>query len=127
MKLKKLATIMLSCCLAAAAFGSITANAEYHYVDTANGYDGYWDFYWESRYIGISQARWSSSARGQLLVWSSYMNAKNGSTYYGQGGYGFKATSWIPSNIKPAYGNARTTFYKISRNGVRSYFGDYWG
>lgn len=117
--MKKLAGIILSGMLAAAALGSVTANAgSGTYSDPANGYYGTYSYKFESRYIGISQRRLVSQASGQVLTWSSKITQTNGGTNSGKGGYGYKATDWVPSNLIKSNS---TVYYKISRNGVRSY------
>ncbi|MBQ6040104.1 MAG: hypothetical protein K5705_04010 [Oscillospiraceae bacterium] len=119
MKMKKLAGIILSGCLAAAALGSVTANAgSGTYSDPANGYYGTYSYKFENRYIGISQRRLVSRASGQVLTWSSKITLTNGGTHAGKGGYGYRETEWVPSNLIKSNS---TVYYKISRSGVRSY------
>lgn len=117
MKLKKFAGIILSGCLAAAALGSVTANAgsgKYY----APGYSGTYSYNYESRYVGISQRRLVSTASGQVLVWSSKISLTNGGTNTGKGGYGRKTTDWVESS---KVRTNQTVFYKISQQGVKSY------
>ena len=119
MKLKKLATVLLSGCLAFAALGSITANAYYESV--------YWNGQWEGDFSygynvsyknGIKQKSWYSGASGSVLVWSCYIYTYSGNTYYGSGNYAYKSTRALSAGTVN-YGS--TTFYQISRNGVKNY------
>ena len=115
--MKKLAGIILSGCLAAAALGSVTASATTEYY-SASGYSGSFTYQYENRYIGISQKRWVSSTTGQVYIESSYLQMKDGAKHYGQGSTGYKATAWVPNNLVKV---SQTRFGKISRNGVKSF------
>ena len=117
MKLKKIAVIILSGCMAAAALGSVTASATTEKY-SAKGYSGTLSYYYEDRYRNGSERKWVSSATHQVIVWSSKIQLKNGGTNTGKGGYSSKATDWVESS---AINYGTTTFYKVSKSGARSY------
>ena len=114
MKLMKIAGIILSGCMAAAALGSVTASAYTEYYTF-----GTFSYYYQNYYNGgVSQKRLVSTASGSVLVWSNYLKTTGGSTVYGSGSYSSKTTPYRPAkNI--SYGH--TTFYEVTKNGVRQY------
>lgn len=108
MKLKKLATMILSGCLAVTALGSLSASAK---TETIPGY-GQISYGYESRFIGISQKRWTCSANGQMVIYSCTVNRTDGIKYTCGIRNSF-TTDWIPNNL---YKSATVKFAHRMRN-----------
>ena len=95
MKLKKLATMILSGCLAVTALGTLSASATT--TELVPGY-GSITYGYENRYIGISQKRWFSQATGEMAIYSCTVKQTNGQTYSCEKKSSF-TTPWVPSNM----------------------------
>ena len=119
MKLKKFAGIILSCCLAAATLGTVTANAVTQKIYCKDygvspklapgGVLGFISYGYEKKVENNAVfRRWYSKSSSYLYIRESYLIAHDGGRVYASGSAQNTATRWLPTQwVK----GGRTTFY----------------